>query len=215
MEKTAKHSASVLAAFVLVTLWTLTARSAGGPVAPPVLPQLDKALATLPFPAVDRVVLGTLTIEFERTTLDEILRSAGVGSIMHRGDASDSEYWICFAESSAVLIWITSSPIAGPRHTVNGFIAEAYGSPKRGSVRCPELPAHLRPASVGNSIWVGSTAKQLRSWLGEPSARKDGWWLYFYSGKGPIDGFDETAVFGAGIVDAKIVRLLASKVTTN
>src|SRR5579863_4413362 len=44
----------------------------------------------------DGLSIGTLKVQLEQTTLSEVLRTVGSGSINHQGDASESIYWLCY-----------------------------------------------------------------------------------------------------------------------
>ena len=179
---------------------------------PPKLPNLDKIPATLPYPPVTKVILGKLIIEFEQTPLGKAQRLAGTGIIQHRGDAADSEDFICFTSGSQ-RVWFSSGELGGSQHIIDAFYASASNSALKDSRFCPELSQQLRPISLGK-IWLGASQENLKNWLGEPSTKRDGWWLYSYSGKVNQD-FDEVAIMGARVVHGKVVALFASKSTTN
>jgi hypothetical protein len=184
-------------------------------LAPPSLSNLDNLPTTLSIPPVTKVVLGRLAVNLEQTTLGEVMQSAGAGTIQHQGDAADSEDWICFTVPSSQQsqrIWLRSSAIGGGG--IDGFYASASSTPLKEAPLCPELPAQLRPMSVGRSIWLGSSQDQLRGWLGEPSAKRGGWWLYSSSRKVAND-FDEGGLLGARVVDGKVIALFVSKSTMN
>jgi hypothetical protein len=184
-------------------------------LAPPSLSNLDNLPTTLSIPPVTKVVLGRLVVNLEQTTLGEVIQSAGAGTIQHQGDGADSENWICFTVPSgqqSQRIWLRSSAIGGGG--IDAVDASASTTPLSGSPLCPELPAQLRPMSLGRSIWLGSSQDQLRGWLGEPSAKRGGWWLYSSSRKIAND-FDEGGLLGARVVDGKVTALFASKSTMN
>jgi hypothetical protein len=55
--------------------------------------------------------MGVFRVRFEKTTLDDVRRVAGVGEISHRGDAGASTYWLCFTSlgpKHAERIWIVA-----------------------------------------------------------------------------------------------------------
>jgi hypothetical protein len=185
---------------------------------PPQMPDLDNLSPTLVSSPVSTVLLGALTVEFERTTLADIQKSASAGVINHKGDAGDSQYWICYSlppGDQPERIWLSSGELGGPHHAVDTFHAEINYNAIKPTLSCPELPRESRPVSLGNSLWLGASSERLEKVVGEPSAKIGSWWFYSYSGRAPIAGFDRLAIFGAQILNDKIVRLYESQVTTN
>ena len=169
------------------------------------------------------VVLGKLTLKFETTTLGQVREMAGVGAIQHRGDAGESEDWLCYtmSDTQPARIWISSGELGGPEHAVGGFYAVANSKDTKKSASCPRLPTQLHPVSLGNPLWLGANPNLLKKLFGEPSAKESGWWLYFYAGKIPapskfnsVEGFDQDMFLGARISDGKIVALFVSQTTT-
>jgi hypothetical protein len=186
-------------------------------LAPPNLPNFDNLPTTLSIPPATKLVLGRQVVDLEQTTLDQVLQSAGAGTIQHQGGGVDREAWICFTVPSSQQsqrIWLRSIEIMGDAHAIDAFYASTSSTPLKEAPLCPELPARLRPMSLGRSIWLGSSQDQLRGWLGEPSAKRGGWWLYSSSRKVAND-FDEGGLLGARVVDGKVTALFASKSTMN
>lgn len=203
---------------ILLVPRSLNAASVTGFNPPPKMPNMDNLPSTLTSPPTSKVLLGKLVVEFERTTLGEVQKSAGVGSIQHRGDAGDSEDWLCYTTLSREQperIWISSGELGGSNHTVGSFYAAVSSKATKGSAHCPELPAQLRPVSLGNALWLGSSLDQLKELFGEPSTKRGNWWFYSYSGKVPANGFDQIAILGVRVTNGKIVALFASQATTN
>src|ERR1700721_1015373 len=44
----------------------------------------------------DGLTMGKLQIQFEATTLSEVMSSIKAGSIQHQGDAAGRVYWLCY-----------------------------------------------------------------------------------------------------------------------
>jgi hypothetical protein len=130
--------------------------------------------------------MGTLRIQLEQTTLDEVRRTASVGNIAHRGDAGDSVYWLCYTRSGLdprQRIWIMShGEMGGDRHYVTGIRAQAIPG-GRATADCPALPTHLQPLSLDNHIWLGASEEEASMRIGAPSFRSGPWWSYDFAGK--------------------------------
>jgi hypothetical protein len=200
-------------------------------VPPPRIPYVENIpLATLSLPPVNQVNLGNFTLNLEQTTLDQVLYEAGVGTIQLRGDAGDSEHWICFAVSSqnqSQRIWVSAGELGGPAHSAYLLYAEAYKQPLEESHLCPELPKKMRPISIDSTIWLGSSGDKLLKKFGSPSKKYGQWWIYSYSGrassaiknsfekKRDTTEYDIQGVLSVRIVDGRIVTLYASKTSTN
>jgi hypothetical protein len=188
-----------------------------GSIPPPDLPRSENLRAKLHSSPITKISLGKLDVILETTTLKDIIRSAGVGTIEHNGDASESQYWICYTATAGnkfQRIWIMSGEMGGDQHDVNSFQVEAAVLPTKFN-HCPELPAHLTPMSFGKSIWIGSSQRQIKDWLGESIATTNGWSFYSYSGPSSLKGFDEATLIGVRIINGRVVSLFASKSTSN
>ncbi|MBS0378222.1 MAG: hypothetical protein JSS29_07040 [Proteobacteria bacterium] len=103
--------------------------------------------------------MGALKIQFERTTLPEVQRAIGLGSIRHRGDAGDSVNWLCYtavAPGQNSRIWIEAhGEMGGPEEFITGIAVQAIMQDDH-SPECPVLPKHYEPRSFDNGIWLGA-----------------------------------------------------------
>jgi len=128
--------------------------------------------------------LGAFVIQFENTTLAQVLSEASIGTIAHQGDAGDSVYWLCYTQPGAgVRIWIISNgEMGGDRHSVTGVAAEQFKTAQP-STDCPALPVQLRPVSLANRLWLGSTDVEIQRVLGTPSHQAGAWRTFDFQGK--------------------------------
>jgi hypothetical protein len=213
---------------LLISRWPCAAMELDA-LAPPELPNIDDLRPTLRVSPVSNVLLGTLVIKFESTTLDDILDAAGAGEINHRGDAGDSQSWICYTlpfGDEAERVWFSSGELGGPDNQIDSFYA-SKADKGESSTSCPELPVRLRPASLSRGPWLGARSDLLDRRLGKPSATMNGWRFYSYTGpkKGvsidPATGkstkkeFEQLGILGVHIRDGKIVGLFESQITTD
>lgn len=132
--------------------------------------------------------MGTLVVRFERTTLDDVRRAAGVGEIAHQGDAGESVYWLCYTNVGVARIervWVMAhGEMGGPERYVTDVSAERLPS---GSATddCPALPENLKPLSLANRLWVGASQGRVTSTLGAPSFHKGAWRSYDFQAREP------------------------------
>ena len=131
--------------------------------------------------------LGKWRVDFERTTLPEVLSRTSVGEIQHAGDAGESIYWLCYTLTgqTPARLWITShGEMGGPEKAITGItITRLNSSPPL--PECPALPIHMQPASLQAKVWLGMDGRTLASKLGAPSHRSGDWISYDFQGKAP------------------------------
>jgi len=127
---------------------------------------------------------GAFVIQFENTTLAQVMNEASIGTIAHQGDAGDSVYWLCYTQPGVgVRIWIISNgEMGGDRHVVTSVVAEQLKT-AQSSTNCPALPAQLRPVSLANHLWLGSTDVDIQRVFGMPSHQDGTWRTYDFQGK--------------------------------
>ena len=201
--------------------------AAKGYFPPPVEPvdNMDlKSLKAAKSSPVSALELGTLEVEFEKTTLQDVQKSAAAGKVFsaigHAGDASGYENWLCYTISDkeqSERVWIYSGEMNVSENFVEGIYATLIDKPAAASEKCPELSLQLLPVYLSSSIWIGSNADQLKDLYGEPSATMDGWWIWFHTGKVSVKGaaFDRQSILQAKVSKGKIVALAESQLTTN
>jgi hypothetical protein len=182
--------------FVVLTATPLTSAAQIPPDAPFRAPISKPTLKRNPSTGVR---MGALSVRFEESTLDDVVKAASVGAIAHRGDAGASIYWVCFTKVSdahAERIWVLSDgEMGGRRHQVTGISAQRIpsGTP---TAACPALPNKLTPLSLDHNLWLGASKAAVASTLGAFSYQQDGWRSYDYQGKAPgkcEGGYDVSA----------------------
>jgi hypothetical protein len=173
-------------------------------------------------PPVTGVRLGRLTITFEKMPLSQLLARAGVGEIAHRGDASESTYWVCYTipGPSTQRIWLLAGELDGAEHYVSGIQAAILPNGALANESCPSLPIHLRPVSLRPGIWLGSSEASLSKNIGKSSVSERGALTYSYTGKvpGSYEGkkvlFDRTSFLHVTVRDGRVQGIVASQTTT-
>ena len=127
--------------------------------------------------------MGALHVQFEKTTLDDVRRSASAGEISHQGDAGDSIYWLCYTNDRATpveRIWVIAhGEIGGSEHAVTSIRAQILPKGKA-TADCPALPDSLIPLSLDHNLWLSSTESEALEKLGTPSYRDMSWRSYYY-----------------------------------
>lgn len=104
--------------------------------------------------------MGTLKVQLEQTTLSEVLRTVGSGSINHRGDAAGSIYWLCYTgltDGTNLRVWIEASgEMGGPEHQVTNIAVRTVVDTAPVS-DCPALSERFEKMSFNNGIWLGAS----------------------------------------------------------
>lgn len=192
---------------------------------PPPRPEEVRGEGTLKIQPAVGIQMGQQFIRFERTTLDDVLKAVGRGSIAHHGDAAGSEYFLCYTGPSKALpfrVWVISnSEMGGPTHAVTEVVAHRVEAAGAAADGCPFLPRHLQPGALDRGIWIGSAQDELRRKLGPESATREGEWLVF-NFLGTVPGragsetvnFDVTNILEARIRNGRIEAITASRITS-
>ena len=165
-------------------------------------------------------ILGVLHLEFEKTTLPDVLLRAAVGSIQHSGDAGESIYWLCYTVSGTkpTRLWLAShGEMGGPEHALTGVALVALKS-SQPVADCPALPAHMRPMSLlGGPVRIGAEMRSLSKKLGPPSHRSGAWISYDFAGKAPgncLGGFDVLNSLVLKVESGTVKAIHANQVTS-
>jgi len=130
--------------------------------------------------------MGSFSVRFEKTTLDDVRKAASAGTISHHGDANESIYWLCYTNVTPIQtekIWIIShGEMGGPEHFVTNISAELLAN-ERATADCPALPEKLKPMVLDSHLWLNASASGVRAKLGNPSYQKGPWRSFDYQGK--------------------------------
>ena len=208
---------------VIVSLLLISTPAAAEPMAPPFKSDGSTPARTLRKPPSVNLRLGSLLIQFERTTLHDIQRAVGSGQIAHRGDAGDSTYWLCYegkANSNPVRLWLIAGEIDGPEHTISVIQLQDALPGSALSADCPLLPPRLQPINLGRAALLGFKSAAAVAKLGEPSSKATEALTYFYLGKvpGTYEGkpaeFDRINFLELRLSAGKVVGIVASQSTT-
>jgi hypothetical protein len=165
--------------------------------------------------------MGTLSVRFEKTTLDDVRRAASTGVIAHRGDAGESAYWLCYTNlgiTQVERIWVVADgEMGGPEHYITNISAELQ--PNGGATAdCPALPNSLKPLSLDKHLWLGASKADATTKLGAPSFQKGAWRSYDFQGKVPGDcqggGFDRLASLLLHFQNGHVNSLQVGQVTS-
>lgn len=165
--------------------------------------------------------MGSLEVTLERTPLSTILNTANRGEILHRGDAGESIYWLCYTVQGSVQherIWILShGEMGGSNHSVTGVTAQALKT-NEVTKDCPSLPNDLQPISFEKNFWLGMSQEEAQKILGTPSHDAGSWKSFNYQGKAPgncsPDGFDELNWLVFRTEQGKLTTIHAGQVTS-
>jgi hypothetical protein len=192
------------------------------------VPPLKRESDAMPAPTLARkpttgLIMGRLSVNFEKSTLGEIRDAIGIGTVEHRGDAGGSIYWLCYSIPShpvAQRVWlIADGEMGGNEHRVTGVHA-LQSAAIRASNGCPLLQQGFLLVHFDNGLWLGQARTKVTNTLGSPSAQTGGWWSYSYAGKAPglneghsVD-YDVTSLFEAQLKGGTITAIIASQVTS-
>jgi len=142
------------------------------------------------------VKMGPFHVRFEKTTLDDVRKTVGIGDLAHQGDAGASINWVCYTNVNPARverIWIISDgEMGGPERRVTGISAE--GLPNGiATTDCPALPAGMKPLILDSRLWLGATESYARTRFGVPSYNQGPWRSFNFQGKAKGscgEGFD-------------------------
>ena len=177
--------------------------------------------ATLKDKPTSGLRMGSLHVQFEKTTLNDVREAASTGEIVHQGDAGDSIYWLCYTNLNAKQverIWVIShGEMGGLDHSITLVSAQLMPNGKA-TADCPALPAKLKPLSLDNHLWLNSPASDVLKKLGAPSYQKGPWLSYDYQGKVPGNceggGFDLVNWLLVRVGKERVTSLHAGQVTS-
>lgn len=169
------------------------------------------------FSLITEVYLGDFKVEMEKTTLKDVINFLGSGDIFHHGDASESEYWICYNAKNNHHIFnikLASGEMGGNDHTVGQFVIQLVKRKKLNQFKkCDNIPGILSTISIAGRSWLLLEKKETEKILGIPSYIKNSWWKYEYSRKLPQDG-ELMSEFSLHFTNNRIDQFELSQVTS-
>lgn len=175
--------------------------------------------ATMEKDPVRQIRIGQFVAKFEETTLGEINKIIGKGTICHHGDASGSIYWLCYSLPKQRIWFISHDEMGGSNHVLTQVSAMSYNSTFVESSSCPSLPKNSQPIGFDFG-WLGAEKQTIIKSLGQPSGTTENSLSFYYSGKQPasyqgkIVDFDVIGYLEMNLVNDKVVSIRASHVTS-
>lgn len=137
--------------------------------APPPWPP-SKDPITLSTDPVRPLLMGTLRVTLDGSTLADTRKAIGVGTSQRQGKGTDSLDWLCYTLTDATpmqRVWLTSSELS--RGRIDAVVAADLPGGEGASALCPELPAKFKPVRFDDGLWLGNPSPELRKSLGIPA----------------------------------------------
>jgi hypothetical protein len=147
-----------------------TAAFADPVVPPPAWPALKDSPVTLAADPVRPLLMGTLRISLDGSTLVDTRQAIGAGILQHQGKGTDALDWLCYTLSgagAAERLWLTSSELS--RGRIDAVVAAELPTGTAPAAQCPELPARFKPVRFDDGLWLGTPGTELRKALGIPA----------------------------------------------
>ncbi|HEY8974746.1 MAG TPA: hypothetical protein VIN75_11050 [Burkholderiaceae bacterium] len=147
-----------------------TAAFADPVVPPPAWPAVKDNPVTLASDPVRPLMLGTLRVSLDGSTLADTRTAIGAGVAQRQGKGTDSLDWLCYTVSDATPVqrlWLTSSELS--RGRIDAVVAAELPAGAAASPQCPDLPARFKPVRFDDGLWLGTPSVELRKALGIPA----------------------------------------------
>jgi hypothetical protein len=177
---------------------------------------LDRATAK----PVDDLMMGTMSVKLEATSLATIRDAIGVGRIQNQGDASESPYWLCYTAGEGrrrSRVWIESSgEMGGSDHAVTGVAAEFINTETQ-TPDCPLLPSRFGRLVFSHGVWLGDTIGAVTKALGIAPTTMGSWLYVGFEGKVPGQcegGFDLLNSIAFQVQSGRVMRIQVNQVTS-
>jgi hypothetical protein len=166
--------------------------------------------------------MGGFRITFEETTLAQVMKATGLGTIQQHGDAAEHVLWLCYTavtNGKTSRLWIESSgEMGGPEHDITEIGVQSIA---KGPVPsdCPVVPQKFTKLSFDKGLWLGAPEDAVRKTFPVGLLQSDAHAFVGYDGKVPGDGKCQDGydllnsmylIFEAGIV----VAINAGQVTS-
>jgi hypothetical protein len=176
---------------------------------------VPNANATVPKEMVSKIVVSGAPVILETTQLRAIATRFGA-SIGARGEAGNSVRWLCFRGSNPGgkwALWLESYEIDG--RTVGGFQWQRISNGAVFDRRCRMLNAGS--VELPGGLRLGLIKEEVKTILGEPTARQGDRAVYVHSHKESIRGEPFTSVNVVEVLfrEGKVQAIGVSKTTTD
>ena len=165
--------------------------------------------------------MGGVVVRFEATTLDEVRKAVGTGTIAHAGDAGESLYWLCYthrAGTRSERVWLVSHGEMGRSTHAVTHISAARAPTGGATADCPALPPRMTPLALDRGLWLGTSEQAATAALGAPSHRDRDWRSYDAAGKVPGDcgpaGLDRMSWLRLRLRNGRVDALSAGQTTS-
>lgn len=165
-------------------------------------------------------MMGRFRITFEKTILSEVMLAVLGGTVLHKGDAGGSLYWLCYSNPGVGYIdriWIQSSgEMGGPDQAVTEITAERLHNTKP-TADCPLLPENMRSVAFNGRLWLGVPEQTVESVLGPPSLQRGPWRSFDFQGKiagACQEGFDLTSWLVTKTENDHVALIAAGQITS-
>ena len=166
---------------LLTTMWAVAPAKSTDPVPPPNYPFGDVPPQTLNHHPALSMTLGPLNVRLIGTNLKEVQKVIGSGEIHARGDAAENTRWLCYSNSDKEYSWrvwlMSNGEMDKPEGRISTIVAKILAE-SESIPSCPVLPPMFGVVVLNNGIWLNATQVDVLKKLGEPSLRKDSWFLY-------------------------------------
>jgi hypothetical protein len=192
----------------------------GDSTPPPSVSDTISVQPTLDRDPIQQIKIGIFIAEFEKTTLLKIRETVGIGSIAHSGDASSSQYWLCYSLPGQRIWLISHGEMGGSDHQLTQVHVISINSSSEPNSGCPALPIQFQPLHFEFG-WIGTDQQSLVKALGQPSGKEGDTHIYFYfDQKSRIHRGKQVNWYVLGYVavtflDDKIISIYASHVTSS
>lgn len=139
-------------------------------VPPPAWPAIKDSPVVLAADPVRPLLLGTLKVTLDGSSLMDVRQAIGVGVSQRQGKGTDSLDWLCYTVSDAApmqRLWLTSSELS--RGRIDAVVAADLAAGAAPSAQCPDLPPKFKPVRFDDGLWLGNVSADQRKTLGIPN----------------------------------------------
>jgi hypothetical protein len=139
-------------------------------VAPPPWPSIKESPVTLAADPVRPLLLGSLKVTLDGSSLTDIRQAIGAGVSQRQGKGTDSLDWLCYTVADAVpmqRLWLTSSELS--RGRIDAVVAADLPAGAAPNAQCPDLPPRFKPVRFDDGLWLGGVSAEARKALGIPA----------------------------------------------